>query len=351
MKEKEFAMPLNRPEQTWLGYTIKVEPGSVLRPLKIHFWKEDEFQKHQPESPFYYKADALLGLSLVHLNQHLKNPFSHPKMNFPFVSAAWLALEPHWELYQRSQLRVNSLRQHLKPTGDSLVEYFERNFTDILDSALYPWGIDLQHLYHLIEAIEYLETKMAKPLLYNFEVKFPRSLNEKLHHLHSLLFNLRSVIAVDHNTFVQDASHEAVKVDSITDYLSKAEYVANDAMMYWTFKKNKEGMNPTALQNMEKAFKSYSHNGFCLIESLPKSFIQSLHQEELEESLYIAQMDWLLGTDAGLLFRIREELFGLREGYHKIFWPDAEGRPEQYQTSLEVSCHLTANDIEPSVAA
>ena len=105
------------------------------------------------------------------------------------------------------------------------------------------------------------------------------------------------------------------------------------------------------LRTQDFPFKSYSHNGFCLIESLPKSFIQSLHQEELEESLYIAQMDWLLGTDAGLLFRIREELFGLREGYQKIFWPDAEGRPEQYQTSLEVSCHLTANDIEPSVAA
>jgi hypothetical protein len=239
----------------------------------------------------------------------------------------------------------------MKDTPGPLVEYFERNFTDTLDSSLHPWGVDLSHLCHLVEAIDHLETKMAQPLLYNFNLKFSRPVVEKLHYLHSMLFSLRSLVAMDYNAHSQDPTHEACKVDSITDYLSKAEYVANDALLYYTFKKQNGRMKPEVFETLEKAFKSYSHNGYCLIEALPKSFLSTLRKEELEESLYIAQMDWLLGTDAGLLFRIREELYGLMEGYEKVFWPDAEGHSHQQQSHLSVNCLLDLDTLYPTSQA
>ncbi len=301
----------NGKENVWLGFDVKVEPGPVLRPKQIHFWKDEDYKHSQPEAPFHYFSDALVGLSLVHLNTHLKNPFSAPKMNFPFCSEAWLALEPHHEMFSRSQPRVQSLREHMKESPVALTEYFERNCTETLDESLHSWGLDLDHLSHLVEAIDYLETKVGQPLLYNFGLKLSKPMVEKLHHLHSLLFNLRSLIALDYNAHTQDPTHDACKVDSITDYLSKAEYVANDALLYFNFRKQKPNVKPEVYQTLEKSFKTYSHNGYCLIESLPKPFLSSLHSAELEETLYIVQMDWLLGTDAGLLFRIREELYGL----------------------------------------
>lgn len=341
-------------ESVWLGFDIKVHPGSILKPYQIHFWKEEAFKKAQPEQPFHYHSDALVGLSMVHLIPDLKNPFSQgknsPQMNFPFCHDAWLSLEPHHELFSRSQARVQALRSQMKPISNAAVEYFERNFTEIFEESIHPWGIDLNHLCHAIEAIEYLETKIESPVLYNFNLKFSKKLTEKMHYLHSLLFNLRSLIALDYNAHIADPTHDACKVDSISDYLAKAEYVANDAILYYQFKKQKEQMKPECFQTLESNFKTYSHNGYCLIESLPKSFLNSLPTSGLEESLYIAQMDWLLGTDAGLLFRIREELYGIKEGYENIFWPDASDRPHQKQSHLSVSCQLGSQDLIPSPA-
>jgi hypothetical protein len=342
---------LSSQDQVWLGFDIKVQPGPVLKPHQIRFWKEEDFKQSVPEEPFHYFSDALVGLSLVHLNPHLKNPFSAPKMNFSFCHEAWLALEPHHELFGRAQPRVQALRNHLKDNSKGLAEYFERNFTEILDEAIHPWGADLSHLTHLVEAIDYLETKSDQPLLYNFNLKFSKPVVEKMHYLHSLLFNLRSLVALDYNAHSPDPTHEACKVDSITDYLSKADYVTNDALLYFNFKKQREQIKPDTFEHLMKCFENYSHNGICLIENLPKSFLNSLQVEELEESLYIVQMDWLLGTHAGLLFRIREELYGLIEGYEKVFWPDAEGRSPQKPSNLRVSCKLDLETLYPTSQA
>jgi hypothetical protein len=335
----------------WLGFYIHGEQGPCLRPHRLELWKDSHFRNSPPEKPFYYKTDALAGLACVHLNQHLKNPFALPHMNYSFCFEAWRALEPHHELYERSQPRVAALRQHMKEFPPTLVSSFEQNFRDILGNSLQQDGIDLDSLTDLIESIDYLEAQMEKPLLYNFNLKMSREAIEKLHYLHSLLFNLRALVAMDYNAFVQDPAHEAVKVDSISDYLSKAEYVANDAVLYCQLKKQRDRMSDKVYQDLLKSFWQYSHNGACLIENLPKSFLNSLSTDELGEALYVVQMDWLLGTDAGLLFRIREELFALREGYDKIFWPELQGKSISPHSRLMISCELTDDDIYPGIEA
>jgi len=335
----------------WMGFDIQTASSSILQPTKIAYWKNEDFKNKKPESPFHYKADALLGLSLLHLNPHLKNPFSTPKMNFSFAHEAWLSLEPHFEMYTRTQPRLLALQKHIKPETSPTVTKFASNLTETLDQCMQPWGVDLVELTSLIQAIDYLETNIEQPLLFNFKLKFDKTITEKLHHLHSFLFHLRTLIAMDYNAYVQDPSLEALKVDSISDYLPKAEYVSNDSMMYWNFKRLKDEMPEDTYNKLQFSFHQYSHNATCLIESLPKSFLQSMPAQSLDDTLYLIQMDWLLGTDSGLLFRIREELFGLLDGYENIFWPEAMGKPYQPAHSLSVNCHLSEKDLKPTSAA
>jgi len=331
----------------WMGYDILTEKGPFARPQKIVFWEASQFKHHQPESPFHYSADALLGLSLVHLNKNLQHPFATPQMNYSFANESWKTLEPHHELYARSQPRIQALRDAMKLEPSQTAASFERSFTEVLQASMETWGMDLAHLCGLIESIEELEHAQDRPLLYNFELKFSRETLSKLHFVHSLLFNLRALLAMDYNAHVQDAAHEAVKVDSITDYLPKAEYVANDALLYWSFKRCREEMPKRVADKLEKSFFTYSHNGAALIEGLPKSFLKKLSTEELEETLFLVQMDWLLGTDAGLLFRIREELYGIVEGYEQIFYHDIIGQNRSQGGPLSVNCQITRETLDP----
>lgn len=343
-----------------LGYEISMEKGS-LKPLKVHFWKDDaHFKKHQPSEPLKYMADALVGLSLIQLNQFIKSPVMIPHINYSFVHAAWGALDPHCELYKRSQERVKALQSRKHQIDSQHLEEFEKNFCDALEQAQKPWGVDLSVLWPLLEDISWLESKMQNPLLFNFEVRFSKPFTEKLHILYSFLFHLRSLVAVDHNAHVDDSSHEAVKVDAITDYLPKAEYVVNDALLYWNLKKlsppftgnhGDSRVEKLLVQPLQKAFHKYSHNACHLIENLPASFLGSMNPVELEEALYLVQMDWLLGSEAGLLFKIREELFGLQNGYENLFWTEVEPKAHKKAVTLSVCCELDEKHVHGNQAA
>lgn len=347
-KTKHFSTKNADDPKLWMGFNLRTETGPVLRPTRIQYWKEPDFKKEKPDSPFFYRADAIVGLSLIQLNPNLQNPFTSPNMNYSFASEAWLHLEPHHELYQRAQPRVSSLRRKIDPKDAALLESFERQITEIIDTACLPTGFDLHHLRHFVERIEYFETKLNRPLLYNFDLQFSKNFTKKLHLLHSLLFHLRALVATDYNAHIYDVSHEALKIDSITDYIARADYVTNDAITYFQFKKLKQDIPTTAQKQLENAFIQYNHNGVQLIESLPASFINSMNQTQLEEALYLVQMDWLLGTESGLLFKIREELYGLSEGYEKVFWPDLEGHSQLQAHTLTVNCMLTEKDLYSS---
>jgi hypothetical protein len=335
----------------WMGFDIQTASGPVLQPTQIRYWKDNQFKNKNPEAPFHYKADALLGLSLIHLNKHLQNPFSSPKMNFSFAHESWLALEPHHEMFSRALPRMRALKEKIKGETSPDIRRFEDSFTEILNTSLQPWGLDLGELTGLVKAIDFLETQLSSPLLFNFKVSFGKDFAEKLHYLHSLLFNLRALIAMDYNAYIQDPTFEAVRVDSISDYLPKSEYVANDSLMYWQFIKLQEELGPQNFKKMSDIFAHYSHNATCLIENLPKSFLHSIPAGDLENTLYLVQMDWLLGTDCGLLFKIREELFGIIEGYEHVFWTDLDGKPHQPAHALSVNCQVTENDLSPQTAA
>lgn len=349
--------------QAEFGIDISVEPGSLLRPTDLHLWtQESKFTEFPPQEPFKYMADALLGLSLIKLNSYLKSPLHSTKLNFHFCDEAWRALDPHFEVFNRTQQRVSAFRKSIPPSKKHIhTELFEKNLSEIVSLSTHPTGIDLESLCEAIQVIEAFEADLNKPLLYNFDVQLSRQTTEILHSLFSMLYHLRSVIALDHNAHCKDMSVEGLKMDSITDYLPKADYVSNDATLYFHFKKLAEPfvnhrdkdvrIEKLFVDPMTKMFRQLSHNAVCLIENTPKSFLGRFSAGELDEVLHLLQMDWLLGTDAGLLFKIREELYGIQNGYEKIFWPDSENAPYKFHNKLTFAMELNEKMIFSQKAA
>lgn len=342
-----------------LGYEISMAKGS-FKPLQIQFWSdESQFKKVKPAQPLKYFADALLGLSVVRLNHFLKSPLHVPHMNYSFAFDAWKALDPHCEIFQRSQERLAPIQKHSPQFDPTKVEQFEKRFTEALQAAQKPWGIDLKALAPLLTVIQDLEDATKAPLLFNFGLQFSKNFTEQLHIVYSMLFHLRSVVAVDYNAHIDDASHEAVKVDAITDYLPKAEYIVNDAVMYWNFKKLSQPLSKSApadfdklmVAPMEKIFQKYSHNACCLVDQLPTPYWNALKPAEIEDALYSVQMDWLLGSAPGLLFKVREELFGLQTGYEKLFWNEVEPQAPAKAVNLCVNCELAEAQVFANQAA
>ncbi|MBO9665614.1 MAG: hypothetical protein J7501_02225 [Bdellovibrio sp.] len=345
-----------------LGFDVSMDKGATLKPLKVQFWsQESNFKKFAPTAPFKYMSDALVGLSLVKLNSYIKSPLATPHLDYSFAVEAWKALDPHVELYERSQKRVRSLQSHLAVVDPKLCAQFEDHFNESFESAMTPWGVDLTALGPLLETFSWFENKMEAPLLYNFGLNFSKPFVEKLHTLYSFLYNLRSLVAVDHNAHIEDASHEGVKVDAITDYLPRAEYVVNDALLYYNFKKFSEPFSGPRTPDprveklfaapMEKSFQKYSYNAVQLVNNLPKPFMSSLNPVELEEAFYLVQIDWLLGSPAALLFKIREEIFALQNGYEKIFWKDVEPKHHSKPVALHLSCEVTEKMVHGTKAA
>ncbi|MGZ3771352.1 MAG: hypothetical protein ACXVCP_16380 [Bdellovibrio sp.] len=339
-----------------LGFDVTLEKGTTLKPLKVQFWSNEEnYNKFKPTEPFKYMADALTGLSLIKLNHYIKSPVATPKMDYAFACDSWKALDPHIELYDRSQPRVRALQSHIAVVNPSICAEFENHFNEQFETVIKPWGVDLTALWPLLDNLTWLETKMNTPLLYNFGVNFSKPFMDKLHTLFSFLYHLRSLVAIDHNAHIEDQSHDGVKVDALTDYLPRAEYIVNDSLLYWNFKKLSQPFSgPKApdsrvenllVNPLEKIFQKFSHNACHLINNLPKTFLASLNPIELEEALHLVQMDWLLGSPAGLLFKIREEIFALQSGYEKIFWKDAEPNFHDKQVALHLCCELKESEI------
>lgn len=328
-------------------YELKMENGPILKPISVEFFKFDD-REHKQHKPFKYHSDVLVALSFMNLHKTMKTDCIYAldtSMDF------WRAMEPHYELYGRSRKRVLALTERCETVPSSLTDKVEKKWNAILEDVFKKDKVNVRDLQQLIPLVDYLEDHMQKAMIYNFSLSFTPEFQQRLLLLYSFLTNIRALVALDHNSFVEDASHEAIKMDSITDYLPKPEYVVNDALMYFHFKKlfapfvsgrssdvkiEKLLYNPLA-----NHFQKFSHNACQLVENLPHEFLNKLNPLELEQALYLIQMDWLLGSEAGVMFKIREELFGLQDGYERVFWPEYDLRGHKHSAKLHVCCHAS----------
>lgn len=328
-------------------YELKMDNGPILKPIEVDFFKNHD-RDHKAHKPFKYHSDVLVALSFANMHRTMDTDCIYKldsSMDF------WRAMEPHYELYGRSRKRVVALTERTETVASNLTEKIEKKWNDVLKNVFASDKVNLAELEQLIPLIDYLEDHMKKPLLYNFSLSFSPEFQQRLLLLFSFLSNVRSLVALDHNSFIEDPSHEAIKMDSITDYLAKPEYVVNDALLFFHFKKlfapfvtgrsSDVKIDKLLHKPLEAHFQKFSHNACQLVENLPPAFLNQLNPMELEQALYLIQMDWLLGSEAGIIFKIREELFGLQEGYEKIFWPEYDFRGHKHSARLHVCCHAS----------
>lgn len=327
------------------SFDLKLEKGSILKPYL--FEVKPSAKDHKQEKPLKYFSDILSALSFYNMNKVLGKENLTTLENSVEV---WRGLEPSYEMYGRSRKRVMALHEQSINCPVGVIQNFEKKFDECLKDIFQKDKVNLKDLYLVNDLIHYLEDHLRKPLLFNFSVQFSGEFQQKLLFLYSFLWNIRSLVAYDHNTYIEDSSHEALRMDSITDYLPKAEYIVNDALLYHQFKKlfvpfvtgrsSDVKIEKLLFEPLNKSFQQFSHNACNLIEQLPENFLQTLNPKDLEEALYLVQMDWLLGSEAGLLFKIREEIFGLQEGYEKIFWHEYDFRDHQHSVNLHVCSEL-----------
>ncbi len=327
------------------SFDLKLEKGPILKPYL--FEVKPEAKDHKQEKPLKYFSDILASLSFYNLNKSLGNETTTTLENAVDV---WRSLEASYEMYGRSRKRVLSLHEQSVKCSDDVLKNFEKKFDACLKDIFKKDKVNLKDLYLVNDMIDYLEDHLRKPLLFNFSASFSAEFQQRLLFLYSFLWNIRSLVAFDHNTYIEDSSHEALKMDSITDYLPKAEYIVNDALLYHHFKKlfvpfvtgrsSDVKIEKLLFEPLNKSFQQFSHNACNLVEQLPEKFLQSLNPKDLEEALYLVQMDWLLGSEAGVLFKIREEIYGLQEGYEKIFWQEYDFKDHQHSVNLHVCSEM-----------
>lgn len=346
-----------KPSSFVMGFEIKTVGGPVLKPVSLEIWDQNSrFAEFTPHAPLKFMNDSLVGLQFHKLTNFLNAP-----TQAEYINHAIEELCPYSTLFHASADRLLQFQNKLKLVDEKTVHAFEQQWFAHWVAQDFPKGISFNKLSQAFDIISDFEAKIGAPLMYNFTLQFSKKFNNHLLAMYSFLFHLRSLIALDHNTHIDDSSLESVKCDSISDYLPRADFTTNDALVYWQFKKlatpfidctDKDvRIEKLFVEPMQRAFDQYNHNACSLIDQLPQELLSHHPNADLEQILYQIQMDWLLGTSAGLLFRVREELFGLHHGYDQVFWPEASNQKPKNPTQLKVCFELTEAHIGVKKAA
>lgn len=288
---------------------------------------------YRPTSEFKYLNDVLCGLAYHGVtNYSLLN-----LQNKEIAKQYFHQTEPYLQLFQRSEHQLKSkLFPHLKPNPKAQAAFvkFENQLKDFMNTTFSNRKLNMESLEPLANLVHEFEQELSEPLIYNFNLKLSEETRSNLVSLYSFLFHLRSLSVSHYNENTQDNCFDVLTCDSISDYIPKSDFTANDAILYWQFKKLSTpflGVNDrdSKLENLlikpvMRAFHQYGHNACALINQVPESYLSQLSMPQIEEQLHTLQMNWLLGTSSGLLFRVREEITGLLRGYSDLFWPEAQ---------------------------
>ena len=346
-----------KPSSFVMGFEIKTTRGPVLKPVSLEIWDQNSrLKEFTPHPPLKFMNDSLVGLQFHKMTNFLNAP-----KQTDFINYAINELCPYATLFYSSGDRLFKIQEKLKPIDQMLVQIFENKWFSYWDAQDFSKGINFNKLDQAFDILSEFETEIKAPLMYNFTLQFSRKFTDHLLAMYSFLFHLRSIIALDHNIHIDDSSFESVKCDSISDYLPRVDFTTNDALVYWQFKKlatpfvgHKDKdirIEKLFVEPMQRAFDQYNHNACALIDQLPQEFLAMHPNAELEHDLHQIQMDWLLGSSAGLMFRVREELFGLHHGYDKVFWPETSNQKEKKPTQFKVCFELTEQHFSTKKSA
>ena len=354
----------NHPSQFQLNLNFEVclSADQVGTPVAFQLLEKKEKKVVQFNPSYKFLNDVICGLQF-----HRMNDFSFLNLQEKsFAHKALLELDPYHQIYTKCAHQLKSTLGHFEkslpvPKLKIEIENLEKGLNDFFLTVFNTRRFQVISLKPLIELINQFEEKLESPLIYHFGLKIKPELVEKLTAFYSFLFHLRTLVALEYNQSTDDSAFENLKCDSISDYIPKSDFTVNDAILYWQFKKlstpftgykDKDSrIEKLLVKPLERAFFQYSHNACALICQLPESYLSQLSLTQLEEQLHNLQMNWLLGSPSGLLFRIREELFGLSEGYSNIFWPEIAGTRKKAATTLTLNVEFSEKDLQKTSQA
>ncbi|MEY4615097.1 MAG: hypothetical protein RJB66_57 [Pseudomonadota bacterium] len=297
-------------------------------------------------APMPYYTDALVGLSAYKLLVHSKDNLSSNEE--ALAALLWQRIEPMHEIYHRSNTRIKQFLS-TKSTAPTAELVFEQSLHEILKKACTSKGTHLQELIRLLDSIQQLEVERSHPLLFDTKLNFASGTMSILHTVYSLLYNLRALSAIQYNETSSETLYDGLHIDSVKDYFHAPELLTNDTLLYRhiAILQRKGKLSRPGDESLSEAFLNYLPHSYFLLNSLPESFFEHKERTQLEDELYQFQVDWLLGTPAGLLYRIREELIGIREGYQHTFWTELQNEEAKEPHSLlHLQCVLDSEHIK-----
>jgi hypothetical protein len=247
------------------------------------------------------------------------------------------------EVYYRAFQRIKN-HLHAKASDSAAEQHFEQHLKEIIAKVFSGGAAQLSHLPPMIDLMNDLELKRGQPLLFDTRLQLSTTTISILQTLHSFLYNLRGLTAIHHNEGKVDSIYDSLQVDSVKDYFHAPDLLTNEAILYHYIQNDES--NSSNREWLTEAFRNHLPQSHFLVHALTGEFFSRKTREQLEQELYTFQIDWLLGSPAGLLYRIREELIGLREGYDQTFWPELQHEPNEDPIPiLTVECVIGAEHI------
>jgi hypothetical protein len=286
-----------------------------------------------------YQADLLTGLNLYWLCLPKKSP------SITRVSSALNVLDPHYALHVKAQDRLSHWLKCKNPKVVST--HILSQMAEIITDATSEEGLSLMKLLPLLPLFEKVEIQINRPVLFNLELDLPNEILRSFNILANLLFYVRALVLADYNQQIEDPTFEAIRMDSVNDYLPKLESVAHDAAIYSHFLRLEAQMPTLVAQRLKDVFQTYSSMGATLIDSIERIKPSQRFGKDLLEHMNRVQIDWLFGTPAGICYRLREELLAIRDGYHKVFHFDVATDFRQQNASWSFDCplsHFSSNE-------
>lgn len=295
-------------------FSIAGQAGAMLKPQSLSIeWAPSKWSPQQVEPKLGCMSDLLAGLNALQLAS-LIEPQLIKERSLESVATYCDGLDINAHLDTKFQLPKDSFT----PVDNDLNASLDKWIPLLFSANENKLTFHFQFVELFLDIMNRHEDKSGKDLLFTDSVSLEPQLRQKLQTLFSLFFYTRAIIVAQYNKHLRDVAYDSVRVDRITNYLAHPDYTVNDAILWHKI----NALLPND-GRAESIFTSWAHNGYLLEKAVPHSWFKSKGSDELQDALHHWQIQWLLGSTSGLLYRLREEAYGLIEGYQNIFYPDA----------------------------
>ncbi|MCS6837415.1 MAG: hypothetical protein NZ480_01090 [Bdellovibrionaceae bacterium] len=226
--------------------------------------------------------------------------------------------DPQYLLFEKHKSALMRWQQNHRL--QSVPAKYEKDILEILSQSISQAQFDFEKLYPLLNCFDEIEKKIGLPFLFNVEIKCENSaLLNAVHALANFLFYLRVQIAQTFNQEIRGNSFEVLKIDPVLDYLPMFHSLPAEARVFSSFKRFESQLPTLVSHKLRDEFLKELPMSVTLIFSVERAWKKNTIIWE-SDVLQEFQLSWLYGAYSGILFRLREELVGIKNGYQNTFY-------------------------------